>query len=82
MSDVHLDAGQLAEKMPEKEVDVYVYMKKVYADLEAAGEKYAEAEHVTFTEKKASEQFDISTEEAAQIYAKAESQISRYNLYR
>lgn len=76
------EVEQLAEQMPEREVDIYVYMKKVYEDLAAAGEKYDEAKNDTFAEQKASERFGVTTEEAAQIYAKAESQVRRYHLNR
>lgn len=72
---------QLIEKLPEQERDVYQFMQNEYDQLEQAGEKHDVAENDTFVEKKASEQFDITEEEAGNIYAKAESQISRFNKY-
>ncbi|WP_240374915.1 hypothetical protein [Bacillus piscicola] len=82
MSEPNMDSGQLAEMMPELEVQVYEYMKKVYDELAEAGEKYDEAKNDTYAEQKASRRFNVTAEEAAKIYAKAESQLRRRDLKR
>ncbi|MFB4164915.1 hypothetical protein ACE1TI_14065 [Alteribacillus sp. JSM 102045] len=79
MSDANVRNG--LQSLPEFERDVYLFMEKEYELLKKAGEKYDEAKNDTFVEKKASEEFDISEEEAGNIYARAESQLRRHALY-
>ncbi|MFZ4450339.1 hypothetical protein [Salibacterium aidingense] len=70
-------AEQVMENLPDLDREVYLFMQEQYDELEEAGEKHDVAANDTFVEKKASEKFNISEEEAGNIYAKTESQLSR-----
>ncbi|RSL30168.1 hypothetical protein D7Z54_27125 [Salibacterium salarium] len=76
------ESEQLIENLPHLEKEVYQFMQHEYAKLEEAGEKHDVAANDIFVEKKVSEKFNISEEEAGNIYAKVESQLSRFNEYR
>ncbi|MFB5660456.1 hypothetical protein [Alteribacillus sp. HJP-4] len=64
--------------LPDKQKHVYLYMRDEYANLEEAGEKYDEAKNDELVENKAGEAFDISPEEAGNLYAQTESQWNMY----
>ncbi|MGY4689608.1 hypothetical protein [Salibacterium sp. K-3] len=70
-------AEQVIDSLPELERNVYTFMQDEYDKLEQAGEKHDVAANDTYVEKKASETFNISEEEAGTIYAKTESQLIR-----
>ncbi|RKD73629.1 hypothetical protein ATL39_1931 [Sinobaca qinghaiensis] len=76
------ETEQFIQSLEEPQREIYLFMRKEYDILTEQGEHFDEAKNDEYVEQKASEHFDISSEEAGNVFAKTESQIRSFQNYK
>ncbi|WP_100399581.1 hypothetical protein [Bacillus sp. FJAT-44742] len=82
MPDSRQKTEEFLQTLPKDQRAVYVYMRDEYERLAAAGKQTDMEEYDAYVEKKASEKFGITRQDAMNTYALTESQLRIFHNYR